>query len=130
MAICVALTACAPSYQFEFRDLTDDEAAIFVVYDPTSIDARLLFSFDLPQLRIDRKQEVFIAYYPRGHFVNVPPGPLPGAAVGRALDFVPREPAPPALPAFGRLHAAYTLLDLAKLLVGVWMAVALVRERR
>lgn len=47
--------------------------------------------------------------------------------VGRTLDFVPREPAPPALALFGRLHAAYTLLDLGKLLVGVWMAITIVR---
>jgi len=47
--------------------------------------------------------------------------------VGRALDFVPREPPPPGLAEFGRLHAAYSLLDLAKLLVGFWMAVVLSR---
>jgi len=49
--------------------------------------------------------------------------------VGRSLDFVPRDPPPPALARFGLLHAAYTLVDLGKLLVGVWMAVALVRLR-
>ena len=47
--------------------------------------------------------------------------------VGRSLDFVPRQPAPPGMAEFGILHAAYSLLDLAKLLVGIWMAVALVR---
>jgi hypothetical protein len=47
--------------------------------------------------------------------------------VGRALDFVPREPPPPSLAEFGRLHAAYSILDLAKLLVGFWMAIALLR---
>ncbi len=47
--------------------------------------------------------------------------------VGRSLDFVPREPPPPGMAAFGRLHAAYSILDLAKLLTGVWMAVVLVR---
>ncbi|MBI4463795.1 MAG: hypothetical protein HY647_03725 [Acidobacteria bacterium] len=47
--------------------------------------------------------------------------------VGRSLDFVPREPVPPALVLFGRLHAAYTGLDIVKLLVGIWMAVVLVR---
>ena len=47
-------------------------------------------------------------------------------AVGRSLDFVPREPPPPGMAAFGRLHAAYSILDLAKLLTGVWMAGSLV----
>ena len=47
--------------------------------------------------------------------------------VGRNLDFVPREPPLPGMAAFGRLHAAYSILDLVKLLTGVWMAVVLVR---
>ena len=47
--------------------------------------------------------------------------------VGRGLDFVPRQPPPPDLALFGRLHAAYSILDLSKLLVGIWMAVRLVR---
>lgn len=47
--------------------------------------------------------------------------------VGRALDFVPRAPPPPTLAEFGRLHAAYSILDLAKLLVGFWAAAVLSR---
>ncbi len=49
---------------------------------------------------------------------------------GRALDFVPREPPPPGMAEFGMLHGAYSILDLAKLLIGIWMAVALVRSER
>ena len=48
--------------------------------------------------------------------------------LGRALDFVPREPPPPNLTEFGLLHAAYSLLDLVKLGVGVWTAVVLIRS--
>jgi hypothetical protein len=47
--------------------------------------------------------------------------------VGRALDFVPRDPAPPQLATFGMLHAAYSTLDLIKLFVGFWMAWCLLR---
>ena len=47
--------------------------------------------------------------------------------LGRSLDFVPREPPPPGLRRFGILHAAYSFLDLGKLLLGIWMAVAMVR---
>ena len=47
--------------------------------------------------------------------------------VGRSLDFVPRQPPPPGMAKFGILHAAYSFLDLGKLLIGIWMAVALVR---
>jgi len=50
-------------------------------------------------------------------------------SIGRSLDFVPREPPPPGLAAFGRLHAAYSFLDLALLLAGGWMAVGLIRNR-
>ena len=45
--------------------------------------------------------------------------------VGRSLDFVPREPPPPAMSRFGILHATYTILELLKfsagILVGVWI---------
>ena len=48
--------------------------------------------------------------------------------IGRGLDFVPRDPRPPELARFGRLHAAYSVLDLCKLLVGIWVAVLLIRR--
>jgi hypothetical protein len=40
-------------------------------------------------------------------------------SVGRALDFVPRDPPPPGLRTFGLLHAAFTLLDVVKLILGI-----------
>ena len=43
--------------------------------------------------------------------------------VGRSLDFVPRDPIPPALGRFGMLHATYTTLELAKCAAGVVAAV-------
>lgn len=49
-------------------------------------------------------------------------------SVGRALDFRPRSPAPPGLRTFGLLHAAYTVLDFVMLILGVLVAVTLVRE--
>jgi hypothetical protein len=48
--------------------------------------------------------------------------------VGRAIDFVPRDPPPPELRQFGMLHATYSVLDLAKLLLGIWLTVRLVRR--
>ncbi|MBI3896151.1 MAG: hypothetical protein HY313_09495 [Acidobacteria bacterium] len=47
--------------------------------------------------------------------------------VGRSLDFVPRDPPPPGLAYFGLLHTTYSILDLMKFVVGIWMAVVLVR---
>lgn len=46
-------------------------------------------------------------------------------AVGRSLDFVPHEPAPPALQQFWVLHVSYTVIELVKLLLlglaGFWL---------
>jgi hypothetical protein len=50
--------------------------------------------------------------------------------VGRALDFVPRNPVPPSLAEFGMLHAAYSFMDLAKLGIGIWLAVDLMRGEK
>ena len=49
-------------------------------------------------------------------------------SVGRSLDFVPREPPPPALRTFGLLHAAYTVLDGIKLILGIIATSGLVRK--
>lgn len=43
--------------------------------------------------------------------------------VGRRLDFVPRNPAPPEMAHFGMLHGAYTSLDGIKLLAGLGLLV-------
>jgi hypothetical protein len=40
-------------------------------------------------------------------------------SLGRSLDFVPRDPAPPGMQRFWILHAAYTSLEMLKLVVGL-----------
>jgi hypothetical protein len=40
-------------------------------------------------------------------------------SLGRSLDFVPRDPAPPGMQRFWILHAAYMSLEMLKLLVGL-----------
>jgi len=50
------------------------------------------------------------------HFYVVPET----VRLGRLLDFVPRDPAPPAATPFWRLHHAYTALDMLKFLLGVF----------
>jgi hypothetical protein len=48
-------------------------------------------------------------------------------SLGRELDFVPRDPAPPGMSRFWVLHAAYTTLEMVKLLVGAavtWIVAA------
>ena len=42
-------------------------------------------------------------------------------SLGRSLDFVPRDPAPQGMQRFWILHAAYTSLEMIKLIVGVWV---------
>lgn len=50
-------------------------------------------------------------------------------SVGRALDFVARDPAPPELRTFGLLHAVYTVLDGIKLILGILVALSVIRVR-
>ena len=45
----------------------------------------------------------------------------PIIAIGRGLDFVPRDPPPPSLATFGILHAAYTTLEMIKAAIGLWV---------
>jgi hypothetical protein len=40
-------------------------------------------------------------------------------SLGRSLDFVPRDPAPPGMRRFWVLHAVYTSLEMIKLVVGI-----------
>jgi hypothetical protein len=47
----------------------------------------------------------------------------PIVSVGRSLDFVPRDPPPPALRTFGLLHTAYVGLDGVKVVLGALVAV-------
>ncbi|MGH9330051.1 MAG: hypothetical protein ACRD09_06380 [Vicinamibacterales bacterium] len=44
-------------------------------------------------------------------------------SIGRSLDFVPRNPPPPALGRFWMLHGVYTVLEACKLVVGIIVAV-------
>jgi hypothetical protein len=50
-------------------------------------------------------------------------------SVGRSLDFVPRDPPPPAAGRFWTLHGVYTVLELAKLVVGLLVSFWIARER-
>jgi hypothetical protein len=49
-------------------------------------------------------------------------------SLGRELDFVPRDPAPPGMSRFWILHAAYTTLEMLKLLAGVGVTWTLARR--
>ena len=51
----------------------------------------------------------------------------PIVSIGRALDFVPRDPAPPELATFGLLHAAYSVAEFAKLGMGLLVSFWLLR---
>lgn len=48
-------------------------------------------------------------------------------ALGRSLDFVPRDPPPPAFGRFGMLHAAYAALEVLKGAAGLVVAAMLAR---
>ncbi len=44
-------------------------------------------------------------------------------AMGRSIDFAPRNPPPPVMPRFWKLHGAFTGLDGVKLLAGLVLLV-------
>ena len=48
--------------------------------------------------------------------------------LGRIMDFLPREPAPPEAVSFWRLHHAYTGLDMLKFLLGLSAMGVLLRK--
>lgn len=41
--------------------------------------------------------------------------------LGRLIDFVPRDPVPPEVVRFGKLHAVYGALELVKLMLGLFL---------
>jgi hypothetical protein len=49
-------------------------------------------------------------------------------SLGRSLDFVPRDPAPSGMQRFWILHAAYTSLEMTKLLIGAVVTFWLARQ--
>jgi hypothetical protein len=49
--------------------------------------------------------------------------------LGRSLDFVPRDPAPPGMSRFWILHAAYTSLEMLKLVIALLVAISLAKQR-
>jgi len=51
-------------------------------------------------------------------------------SLGRSLDFVAREPSPPGMQRFWVLHAAYTSLEMMKLLVGVLVTASIASAGR
>ena len=51
-------------------------------------------------------------------------------SVGRSIDFVPRDPPPAGLRAFGLLHATYTVLDGVQLIIGIFVSVWLVKGKK
>ncbi len=53
----------------------------------------------------------------------------PIVTLGRSLDFVPREPAPPGMARFWMLHGAYTSLEMIKLAIGVVATILVAQER-
>jgi len=50
--------------------------------------------------------------------------------LGRVIDFMPRTPPPPEVARFGLFHAAYSSLEIVKLLMGMALAITLIRMDR
>jgi hypothetical protein len=50
-------------------------------------------------------------------------------SIGRQLDFVPRDPAPPQMRTFGLLHAVYTVLTVANVVLGALVSLWIQKDR-
>ena len=50
-------------------------------------------------------------------------------SLGRGLDFVPRDPAPPSLGRFGMFHGLYLILEALKLAIGIVVVYWIGRSR-
>jgi hypothetical protein len=51
-------------------------------------------------------------------------------SVGRSIDFIPRDPPPPALRTFGLLHATYTVFDGILVILGIMVTLSLTGEEK
>ena len=54
----------------------------------------------------------------------------PVLRIGRILDFVPRDPAPPQMRTFGLLHTTYTVFSVINLVLGILVTLWIQRERK
>jgi hypothetical protein len=50
-------------------------------------------------------------------------------SIGRSLDFVPRDPAPSSMRTFGLLHAAYSVLTVVNVVLGILVTLWIQKER-
>jgi len=49
--------------------------------------------------------------------------------LGRTIDFVSRDPVPPEVARFGKMHAAYGVMEVVKLVIGVVLGFCLAQRR-
>jgi hypothetical protein len=54
----------------------------------------------------------------------------PVLRIGRILDFVPRDPAPPQMRTFGLLHTTYTVFSVINLVLGILVTLWIQQERK
>jgi len=50
-------------------------------------------------------------------------------SIGRALDFVPRDPPPPQMRTFGLLHTTYSALTIVNVVLGILVTLWIQKER-
>lgn len=120
------------SFNADVDKLGYDEARFFMRYLSSELN-RLYFQYwNLAQLVIgivalrlltklpnaDRPKWAIVAMLGTVLFLTILITPYI-VSVGRALDFVPRDPPPPGLRTFGLLHATYTVLDFVIIILGV-----------
>ena len=123
-----------PRFDDVVEQVGDDVARNFLRYLSSELN-RLLFQYwNYAQFLIGGVAMWLVLRLPDGASLKWPLGVMlailvlltfvvtpPIIAIGRGLDFVPRDPMPPTLATFGILHAAYTSLEMIKAAIGLWV---------
>ena len=129
-----------PRFDDVVEQVGDDMARDFLRYLSSELN-RLFFQYwNYAQFLIGGVAMWLVVRLPDGASLKWPLGVMlaivvlltlvvtpPIIAIGRGLDFLPRDPPPPSLATFGILHAAYTSLEMIKAALGLWVGYRLSR---
>lgn len=121
-----------PAFAADVEKLGQDEARFLLRYLSSELNRLYFQDWNIAQIAIgivalwlvaklpgaDRPKWAIVAMLGIVLFLTVLITPYI-VSVGRSLDFVPRDPAPPGLRTFGLLHATYTVLDFIIIILGV-----------
>lgn len=131
------LTASRPEFQQAVQPLGHDQARVVLRYLASEINRTYFRFYGWAQILLGLLLLLLLGWQaPRDTVAVSLAGVMLGlvltltfaiqpeiVALGRSIDFVPRNPAPPVMPRFWMLHGAFTGLDGVKFLTGVGLLI-------